>query len=270
MPVSVVHGHKVWQRRDRATALKHWLGWIVGVCLFMVCWRIIAGATNWFFVWDAPRQGSEFFGRLFPPEWSYVVELGRPFWDTLNMATLGTLISVVIALPIAVLTARNTTPHPLLRSLGLLIIVVSRSVNSLIWALLLVAILGPGVLAGVLAIALRSIGFVGKLFYEAIEEVNPAPIEAITATGASPTQILSYAILPQVLPSLVGVSVFRWDINLRESTVIGLVGAGGLGLQLDAAVNALQWPRASLIFLVILLLVLLSEATSARVRRSIT
>jgi len=176
---------------------------------------------------------------------------------------------VAIALPVSFLAASNTTPHPVLRAIALSIIVTSRSVNSLIWALLLVAVIGPGLLSGVLAIGLRSIGFVGKLFYEAIEEVDREPIEAITATGASQLQVLSYGFLPQVLPTFAGVSVFRWDVNIRESTVIGLVGAGGIGIRLNSAVNALQWSQASVIFVAIFVMVFLSEWVSATVRRSI-
>ena len=120
-------------------------------------------------------------------------------------------------MPIAFLAARNTTPSVVLvRPIALLIIVSSRSINSLIWALLLVTILGPGVLAGIVAIALRSIGFIGKLLYEAIEEIDSAQVEAIEATGASPAQVMDYGIVPQIMPAFAGISVFRWDINIRE------------------------------------------------------
>lgn len=215
--------------------------------------------TLWFFLADAPEQIRDLGGRMFPPSWSYINALWGPLWDTLNIATLGTLIGIVIAVPVAFLAARNTTPsRRFMRPLALLIIVASRSINSLIWALLLVAILGPGLLAGVVAIALRSIGFIGKLMYEAIE-----------ATGASLMQRLDYGIVPQILPTFFGVSVFRWDINIRESTILGLVGAGGIGLQLQAALNTLAWPRVTMIFVVILGTVVVSEWVSSQVRNAI-
>jgi phosphonate transport system permease protein len=269
MPVTQVGETKTWQQRDRAAALRAWFFWLIGTLIFVFCWQIISGATRWEFVWDAPQQAIEFFGRMFPPRWGYINTLWGPLWDTFNIATLGTVLAVIIAFPLAFLAAQNTTPHPIVRIIVLLIIVVSRSVNSLIWALLLVAILGPGVLAGIIAIMLRSIGFVGKLFYEAIEETSREPVEAISATGATQFQIFGYAYLPQVLPSLAGVSVFRWDINIRESTVIGLVGAGGIGINLSTSVNSLRWDQVSLIFGVIFLMVLFSEWVSAKVRRSI-
>ena len=124
-------------------------------------------------------------------------------------------------------------------------------------------------LAGVIAIGLRSIGFVAKLLYEAIEEINPKQVEAVRATGATQAQVLVYGVVPQVMPTFAGVSVFRWDINIRESTIVGLVGAGGIGLALDSSIGTLSWSQASLIFLVIFILVLISEWVSARVRQAI-
>jgi phosphonate transport system permease protein len=172
--------------------------------------------------------------------------------------------------PVAFLAARNTTPSALfIRPIALLIIVSTRSINSLIWALLLIAIIGPGVFAGVIAIAIRSIGFCAKLLYEAIEEIDHAQVEAITATGASRWQVMAYGIVPQIMPAFAGVAVFRWDINIRESTVLGLVGAGGIGLQLSSSLNVLAWPQVSLILLVILAAVVISEWVSAKVRGAI-
>jgi len=149
------------------------------------------------------------------------------------------------------------------------VIVASRSINSLIWALLLVAILGPGLLAGIIAIALRSIGFVGKLLYEAIEEIDEAQVEAVRATGAGALQVMDYGIVPQILPAFAGITVFRWDINIRESTILGLVGAGGIGLQLQSSLNSLAWSQVTVIFALILVTVVISEWVSAKVRHAI-
>jgi phosphonate transport system permease protein len=246
------------------------VGWLLLVLVFVISWQIMTKDQIWPFVWDAPRQAGDLLERMVPPRWSYMDQLWRPLWDTLNIATLGTLLALGISVPVAFLAASNTTPSRwLVRPLALLIIVTSRSVNSLIWALLLVIILGPGVLAGVIAIALRSIGFIGKLLYEAIEEIDNRPVEAIRATGAGSGQVLDYAIVPQILPAFVGIALFRWDINIRESTVLGLVGAGGIGLQLKASVETLAWPQVTLIFLVILATVVVSEWVSARVRHAL-
>ena len=152
---------------------------------------------------------------------------------------------------------------------AIFIIVSTRSVNSLIWALILVFILGPGVLAGTIAIGLRSVGFCAKLIYESIEEIDHTQVEAIEATVANKAQQMIFWILPQVLPTIAGVAIYRWDINIRESTILGLVGAGGIGLQLNGTLNTLAWTQVSLILIVILVNVFISEWVSAKVRGAI-
>lgn len=269
MPVIESSAKKHWVLKDSRTRLKELAGWVAGLLLVVICWNLISQQTIWLFVYDAPIQAMNLITRMFPPNWPYAHLLWKPLWDTINIATLGTLLALGAALPVAFFSARNVTPHPLMRQLGVLIIVVSRSVNSLIWALMLVAILGPGVLAGILAISLRSIGFIGKLLYEAIEEIDPRQVEAVSATGASRGQVIAFGVLPQIMPSLAGISVYRWDINIRESTVVGLVGAGGIGLQLNASVLGLRWSNALIIFILILALVIVSESVSALVRRRI-
>lgn len=259
-----------WRRRTPRASLVIWTLWFALVALTVWCWQVMNKNTIWAFVSDAPRQAADIGSRMMPPRWSYLPELLWPLWDTLNMATLGTILGVILAVPVAFLAARNTTPSLLfLRPAALFLIVASRSINSLIWALLLVAIMGPGLLAGVIAIGLRSIGFIGKLLYEAIEEVDTAAVEAVTATGASRAQILDYGIVPQVLPAFWGITVFRWDINIRESAILGLVGAGGLGLKLQSSLNVLAWPQVTMIILVILATVVVSEWVSAKVRAAI-
>jgi phosphonate transport system permease protein len=263
-------GERVWMRRTRAGDLAAWLGWLIGVAVTVMCFQFISDRTIWGFVWDAPTQAADLLQRSVPPRWSYVHELWRAMWDTLNIATLGTVLAIMVAVPVAFLAAHNTTPSIVLaRPVALFVIVASRSVNSLIWALILVIIFGPGMLAGILAIALRSIGFVGKLLYEAIEEIDPAQVEAVTATGAGRAQVLAWGIVPQVMPAFAGISVFRWDINIREATVLGLVGAGGIGMQLQASINVLAWPQVSMILILILGTVVVSEWLSARVRHAI-
>jgi phosphonate transport system permease protein len=271
MPTTVAGtGERRWSLRTPRQTLLVWLGWVALGALTVFCWRVMTADTIWAFVHDAPRQASDIFGRMMPPRWNYASRLWLPLWDTINIATLGTLLAIALGTPLGFLAARNTTPSVVLvRPLALLIIVSSRSINALIWGLLLVAILGPGVLAGIIAIALRSIGFIGKLLYEAIEEIDRTQVEAIRATGASGAQVMTFGIVPQILPAFATICVFRWDINIRESTVLGLVGAGGLGLALEASLNTLAWPQVTVILLMILATVLVSEWVTAKVRRAI-
>src|SRR5215467_15473888 len=270
MPVATAVNKLVWRHRAPRRQLALWVSWFALVSLFVFCWRVMTKDTMWSFVWDAPRQAADISDRMFPPALRYFPELLAPLWDTINIATLGTLIAIVIAVPVAFLAARNTTPSArMVRPCALLLIVASRSINSLIWGLLLVTMIGPGVLAGVIAIALRSIGFIAKLLYEAIEEIDESQVEAVKATGASGAQVTAYGIVPQVMPAFAGISVFRWDINIRESTVLGLVGAGGIGLPLNAAITQLYWTQVSLILLVIIGTVIVSEWVSAKIRHAI-
>jgi len=270
MTVAVKGGTKIWQRRDRNAQLAIWASWLVAIVLFVYCFQLISEKTIWAFVWDAPAQAGDLAARMIPPDWGYIRQLGRPIWDTMNIATLGTVVAIFLAVPVAYCAARNTTPSvTLVRPVALFIIVASRSINSLIWALMLVTIVGPGVLAGIIAIGLRSIGFCAKLLYEAIEEIDEAQVEAVRSTGATGAQVTVFGIVPQVLPAFAGISVFRWDINIRESTVLGLVGAGGIGLELNAAITQLYWTQVSLILLVIIATVIVSEWVSAKVRHAI-
>ena len=270
MPVVARSGTVSWRQRTSAQQLALWLGWLALVALFVFCWRVMTKNTIWAFVWDAPRQAGDLGTRMAHPRLATSTELWWPLWDTINIATLGTLLGILLSVPLAFLAARNTTPSAtILRPLALLVIVSSRSINSLIWALLLVAIIGPGQLAGIFAIMLRSIGFVGKLLYEAIEEIDASQVEAVAATGASRWQLIDYGIVPQILPAFAGITVFRWDINIRESTILGLVGAGGIGLKLQASLNVLAWNQVTVIFIVILATVLVSEWVSAKVRHAI-
>jgi phosphonate transport system permease protein len=260
----------IWRRRTNARQLFVWFGWLMGVAITVYAWsRISDNDLLWVYMPTVGAQAADMASRMFPPKWSYMEMLWKPIWDTLNIATIGTVIAMTIAVPVAFAAASNTTPHKAVRAVALLVIVSSRSVNSLIWAMALVFILGPGVLAGTIAIALRSIGGCSKLLYEAIEEIDHNQVEAIEATGASRLQQMAFGIVPQILPTFAGVGVFRWDINVRGSTILGLVGAGGIGLQLNSSMNTLAWTQVSMILLVILSTVVVSEYVSAKVRHAI-
>jgi phosphonate transport system permease protein len=189
--------------------------------------------------------------------------------ETFHIATLGTLLALVLAMPLAFLSARNITRSPVLNWLAQVLFVSSRSVNSLIWALLFVAIFGPGALAGVMSIAFRSIGFIGKLFGEALEEAQKGPVDALVATGAPHAVVLAKGIWPQVEPSFWSVALLRWDINIRESAVLGLVGAGGIGVALDSAMNNLYWDQVGLILSIIFTVVILTEIVTSTIRSRI-
>ena len=242
---------------------------IFGFIVLSIAWAFSSVEIFWPWLIDAPEQMADLFGRMVPPDVTNLRSILTALLETVNIATIATIIGVVLAFPVAYISAQNTTPNVVTLWIGRFILVSSRSVNTIIWALLFVAIFGPGVVAGILAIMFRSLGFLGKLMGEAIEEIDRRPVEALEATGASRFKIILYAIMPQVMPTFLAVSILRWDINLRESTVLGLVGAGGIGLVLQGAIDTFNWPEVATILLAIVALVILGEVVSAWLRRRI-
>jgi phosphonate transport system permease protein len=258
----------VWRRFSPRQTLLRYMVYLGTVAV--VTWAVSFLNLPWFYFLDAHIQALDLFTRMWPPDISFWSSLVKPLLETIHIATLGTIITFVIAFPVAFLAARNTTFNPFTWFIGRLILVTSRSVNTVVWGLLFVAVFGPGALAGVWAIAFRSIGFMGKLVAEAIEEIDEGVVEAIEATGASRIQVLWYGILPQVLPVIYGTAVYRWDINIRESTVLGFVGAGGIGILLYSSINQFLWQEVSLMLLAVFGIVLVSEFVSAAVRQRIS
>jgi phosphonate transport system permease protein len=257
-----------WQRFSPSQRLGRYAAYLLSVAA--VVWSVRNVEIIPEFLWDAPQQTLDLFRRMWPVDWAiYPKTVHAALIETFHIATLGTLLALIIAAPLALLAARNLTNSNTLHWLAQFIFVSSRSISSLIWALLFVAIFGPGALAGVLSIAFRSIGFIGKLLAEAIEEARPGPIEALTATGASRTNLLLKGYWPQIEPSFWSVALFRWDINIRESAVLGLVGAGGIGVALEASLNNLYWDQVALILLVIFAVVMVTEIATSWLRTKI-
>jgi phosphonate ABC transporter permease subunit PhnE len=222
------------------------------------------------FLYDAPQQTADLFARMWPIDWSWYPKVVHDaLVETLHTATLGTVLAVALASPVALMAARNLTRSIVLNLVARFILVATRSVHAMIWALFFVAVFGPGALAGMLAIAVHSIGFTGKFLAEAIEEAKPGPIEALVATGASPLAVLIKGYWPQVKPAFFAIATFRWDINVRESAVLGLVGGGGLGMALDTALNNLYWDQVGLVLVVIFAVVIVTEIVTAWIRSRI-
>lgn len=253
-----------WRRFDRSQQLKRFGLVLVSTIVFVASWRWLELDIDEF--GRAPTELADLLGRSYPPHWEYAPEIVAPMIETIHIAAIGTVAAIIMALPVAFISAENTTPNDATYSLGKLIVTFTRSVHTIVWALLFVVMFGPGALAGTFAIAVRSIGFIGKLLGEEIEEIEFAQLEAISATGASPFQSLLFGIVPQIKPALIGISVYRWDINVRGATILGFVGAGGIGVQLYTAVDSFAWRTVSLILLAILAVVLLSEVVSAYAR----
>lgn len=259
---------RVWQRFTPGQRLARFAVYLAMVLAVVTSVRLVEVIPE--FLLDAPEQMQDLLRRMWPIAWShYPKGVHDALMDTLHIATLGTLLAVAMALPIGVMAAGNVVRSRALNGLARLLLVSSRSVNSLVWALLFVAVFGPGALAGTLAIAFRSIGFVGKLVGEALEETQRGPIEALEAAGAPWLSRLAFGWWPQIKPAFWSIVLFRWDINVRESAVLGLVGAGGIGMALDSAMNLFQWDRVAMVLFAIFAVVVLAEVLVTQLRRRI-
>ena len=253
-----------WRRFTPLKRLSRFAFYLFAVAALVVSLRTIDVIPE--FLYDAPEQMADLFKRMWPLDLNYIRPTLNSLVETLHIATVGTVIAIAMAVPVGLLAARNVTPSLPLNLIAKLVFVTSRSINSLVWALLFVAVFGPGPLAGTFAIAFRSIGFTGKLFAEAIEEADRGSIEALTAAGASKFSTLLLGYWPQVRPAFWSIALFRWDINIRESAVLGLVGAGGIGVALDTALNLLYWDQVAVVLLAIFVVVILAEIVVTAVR----
>ena len=202
-------------------------------------------------------------------EGRFIAALAEATWTTLRIATLGSLLGALLALPLGVLAARNLAAPAALARLAKGVLNVARSIHTLVFGLVLVGIVGLGPTAGILAIALHSMGTYGKLFAEAIETLDMGAVEAVRAVGASPMQVFFNAVWPTVLPQFVSAHLYVWEYNIRDSTILGLIGAGGLGLLISEATSLFQWGRLATILLVVIALVSLFDAASRRVRQGL-
>jgi len=210
--------------------------------------------------------------RYYPPEIDYVMETDylSSVFDTIQMAYLGALIGMLMAVPLGWFGSYNMTPsrryvYPLARLLAM----GARAVHETIWAILFVTILGFGMMGGVLALTMFCIGFAGKLFAEEIEAIDMGPVEAIRATGASDLSVMVYAVFPQVRVAFTGIGIYTWDVAFRAATVVGFFGAGGMGWYLKRNVLQIETTRVSAILLSIIVLVLVSEGVSAWARERV-
>jgi phosphonate transport system permease protein len=239
-------------------------GAVVAVC-------IAALAITGFF--DAERFAEgvpallQLTDEMIPPDFTRWRAWLKPLLDTLAMSIAGTALAVLLSLPLALLAAPNISPHPVLLGAARTLLSFLRSVPEIIMGIIFVAAVGFGALPGVLALALHSVGMVGKFYAEAIEHADPRPIEAARAAGASPFQVVTHAVLPQVLPQLADVTIYRWEYHFRASAVLGIVGAGGIGFELIAALRLIDYAQVSAILLCILACVVVVDAIGSALRK---
>ena len=252
--------------RERGEILRRYaLYGVVGGLVAAMSIHLLVIGTDW------SRMGSP--GQIaatvlsLVPSLAYVPKILGPLFETALMAFWGTLLAVVMSIPVAYLAATTTTPSMLLTfPLGRALIVLSRSTHEIIFALVFVSALGLGPLPGILALGCRSVGFMSKTTAEAIENVSRGPVEAIAATGAGGTARFLFAVVPQVFPVFLGNAIFQFDINIRRASILGMVGAGGIGLHFSEQMKAYSYGNAGACVLAVVALVIVGEIVSNRVR----
>ncbi len=241
------------------------------ILIGLVFWSIqatIVDDTDWDRIGSLSEIG-ESVSHFIGIDTSLVPNLLGPTIETFMIACIGTLLGLIICIPAIWFGALNVTPYkPITYPIARVAMTLSRSIHEIVWALIFVSAVGLGAFAGVLAIAARSLGFIAKMSAEAIENIDDKPVEAIRAMGGSNLQVMLYAILPQVLPVILGIVIFEWEINIRRSSVLGLVGAGGLGLVFFRQMNTFNYPGVTTVILAILGLILIGEITSHYARKA--
>jgi phosphonate transport system permease protein len=232
-------------------------------------WAVTSLAIDWDRIVQGLPRAVRIFGNAWPPTFARRQLMIDGFTESIQMAIIATLIGVALSIPIAIMASRNISPRPIYL-FGRGIIIFARSFHPVIVAIIFVKAVGFGALAGILTLVIYSLGFVGKLLAEAVEEIDQGQVEAIRASGAGFLKILLYAVFPQILPRQVGLSIYQLDSNLRASAVVGVVGAGGIGGTLMNAFRRFDYDFAFAILIVLVAVILVSEGLSGRLRRGLS
>jgi phosphonate transport system permease protein len=245
-----------------------WMRWTLylGALAYLVA-ALGSMHVNWARLAEGLGRGLRLVeGFLHPNFTSRAEDIAIGMQESVAMTICATVAGIGLAIPVGIGAARNIAPRPvyvLCRG----IVAFTRSFQEILYAIFFVAMFGFGTIAGFLTISFATIGFLGKLLAEDIEDIDEAQVEAVRATGAGWLQVLNYAVEPQVLPRLIGLSLYRFDINFRESAVVGIVGAGGIGATLNTAISRYEYDVAAAILIIIILIVLVAEYSSTHIRR---
>jgi phosphonate transport system permease protein len=210
-----------------------------------------------------------YFARMWPPRWEFAPTIWKPAVETLYIALWGNVLALAVGLPLGVLAARNVMPSAPVRAAAKAVLNLFRSISELIWAIFFVAAVGLGPFPGALALGMNYGGILGRLYAEAIENVEPGPVEALQATGAGRLQVVLFAIFPQALPQFVTYNLYWFEVAVRSATVLGMVGAGGLGFELVTTIRLFEWQETGLVLLVILAMVTVIDLASTWIRSRI-
>ncbi len=258
--------HGVPPRLERPSLLT-WLAWVIALGLFVSAFASSGFSPGTFSGGFANLL--DFFARALPPETERLPAVGAATVETFQMALIGTALGSLLSLPLALLAARNFSPHPVVYYVTRTFIAFLRAIPDLVWALVFIVAVGLGPPAGILALTVDAMGFCGRFFSERIEELDPKPIESLRLTGASPLAVVFGSVVPAAFPSFVATTLFALESATRSAVVLGLVGAGGIGVELTTSMELMRYDEALTIIIVIFLVVVAVERTSAAIRRRI-
>ena len=211
----------------------------------------------------------DILGRMLPPDFSNFNKLMVAMLETIEIAFLGTFLAIVLSIPIGLFSARNLAPNFIVYQIARIITIFFRAIPEFIIAMILVIAIGFGAIPGVLALGLHTMGFLAKFYAEDIEHINKGPIEALTSSGATKGQIISFAVIPQIIPSFVANNLYILDRNVRMATMLGIVGAGGIGYELQSAFRMFEYPKVSAIIIIIFVTIFIIDNMSSLIRSKI-
>lgn len=248
-----------------------WLGYaaLALVIAWVLQWSAAGAQMSWSELAGGMPQIGDFLSRSVPPDWSMLPRLWAPALETIQIAIWGTLLSVILALPLSFVAAGNLHGWHWLRRITRQFLNVIRSINELILALVFVSAVGLGPFPGVLALALHGMGMLAKFFAEAIEEIDDGPLQALRSAGASQLQIIAFGVVPQVITAWIAVVLYRFEVNLRSATVLGMVGAGGLGFELVSSLKLFRYQETATCIIVITVMVIAADMASNWLRSRI-
>lgn len=246
---------------------KQYAGWLVLIAVLIAC-SVRTEVTPYQLITGLPQMGI-LLREMFPPDWSYLPTIWAPMLETVQIAILGTTLGGLLAIPVALLCAYNLGLSRFVSFPARMVLNLVRTVPDLLFAAIFVAVFGIGPFAGMLALVFFSFGIIAKLTFEAIEAIDPGPLEAMSAVGANRMQIIMFGVVPQALPYFMSYLLYTFEVNVRAAAVLGLVGAGGIGLLLDRSLGLFRYDRAAVIILLTLVIVLVIDYGSTIIRRKL-
>ena len=220
-------------------------------------------------VTDSSKYFGDILSRMLPPDFSNLNELVYAMFETIEIAFLGTFIAIVLSIPLGLFSARNLAPNYFVYLICKTIVIFFRAIPEFIIAMILVIAIGFGAMPGVLALGLHTMGFLAKFYAEDIEHINKGPIDALKSSGATKSQIISFGVIPQILPAFVANNLYILDRNVRMATMLGIVGAGGIGYELQSSFRMFEYERVSAIIILIFVTIFIIDHLSAFIRSKI-